>query len=537
MQTDPAAAPPAADAVSVPIVPSVLLLEPAAEDSPERKLERRYVTGALMLVMVLASMEQTVTSTAMPTIIGELHGLQHYAMVTAVYLLACTVSMPLYGRLADALGRKPVILGAIGLFLLSSVLAASARTMEQLIIYRGLQGLGAGGIMPVVLTILGDIFTLKQRAHVQGFFSAVWGTASLAGPWLGAQLVLRFGWRSIFFVNLPFGVMSLLVLMARYHDREKPHPTDLDLPGVAGMTVACAAMLALVSRLGPGGWSWPTTALLGGVSLVAGLYFIRHERRAKHPIMPPALMMRREIGPSLLGSCLLGIAFMSLDTFVPLYVQGGGGGGAQAAAGVVTPVMLTWALSSMIAAPLLVRWGFRKTATIGAVLIAVAFVGLVICSIVHTPRLVLTAVLAIAGFGFGPASMSYLLAAQGAVEWQQRGIVTGTLQFFRTMGAAVGIGLLGAMFKGAMVKLLARPDLTRLVANGVDPSTLLDDKVQSKLAPETLAAIRHTIASSLVWVFIAMLVFAILGIFVTLLMSRRKVENVSTTQAMEAAVN
>src|SRR5689334_1240518 len=166
-------------------------VEPTPTSAPP--LDRRYVTAAMMLVMVLASMEQTVTSTAMPTIIGDLHGLEHYAWVASIYLLACTISMPLYGRLADALGRKKVILFSIALFCGASVLAAGAKTMIQLICFRGIQGLGAGGIMPVVLTILGDIFTLEERAAVQGFFSAIWGTAALAGPALGALLVNTFG--------------------------------------------------------------------------------------------------------------------------------------------------------------------------------------------------------------------------------------------------------------------------------------------------------------------------------------------------------
>src|SRR3954467_14637234 len=184
--------------------------------APTRILDRRFVTAALMLVMVLASMEQTVTSTAMPTIIGELHGLEHYSWVASIYLLACTVSMPLYGRLADALGRKRVLLFAIGLFCAASVLAAMSTSMLQLIGWRAAQGLGAGGIMPVVLTIIGDLFTIEERARIQGFFSAVWGTASLAGPALGALLVHTMGWRSVFFVNLPFGVIGFLVLAWKY---------------------------------------------------------------------------------------------------------------------------------------------------------------------------------------------------------------------------------------------------------------------------------------------------------------------------------
>src|SRR5271154_1056003 len=226
------------------VPPSPVQIVAAAKTGP--RMDRRWVTAAVMLVMVLASMEQTVTSTAMPTIIGSLHGLEHYSWVASIYLLACTVSMPLYGRLADALGRKRVILFCISLFAISSMLAATARTMPELIACRGLQGLGAGGIMPVVLTILGDIFTLEERARIQGLFSGVWGISSLAGPALGWFLIATLGWRSIFFVNLPFGALAMLVLMRFYHDQEKPRAVNLDLAGIASLAVGCMGLLMLV---------------------------------------------------------------------------------------------------------------------------------------------------------------------------------------------------------------------------------------------------------------------------------------------------
>src|SRR2546423_8097588 len=192
---------------------------------------RRFITAALLLVMVLVSMEMTVTSTAMPSIIGELHGLEHYSWVASIYLLACTVTMPLYGRMADALGRKRVVLAAIAIFCAASLLASAAHSMTQLILFRGLQGLGAGGVMPVVLTILGDIFTLEERAKIQGFFSGVWGTSSLAGPALGALLVKPLGWRSVSWVNLPIGLLGLIGLAWQYRERRQHHEMDLDLPG------------------------------------------------------------------------------------------------------------------------------------------------------------------------------------------------------------------------------------------------------------------------------------------------------------------
>lgn len=491
--------------------------------------DRRYVTAAMMIVMVLASMEQTVTSTAMPTIIGDLHGLEHYSWVASIYLLACTVSMPLYGRLADALGRKKVVLVAISLFCVASLLASASQTMGQLILFRGLQGLGAGGIMPVVLTILGDIFTLEERATIQGFFSMVWGTASLAGPALGAMLVRTLGWRSIFFVNLPFGVIGLVVLMWKYQDKEKPHTTDLDLPGICLLAIACTAILTLVSRLGPDGWAWPAAMMLAVIAAGTIAWFIRVEQSAANPVMPPKLIMQRAIGPSLIGSCLLGVGFLSLDTYVPLYVQGAKGGGAMAAASVVTPVMLAWASSGILAAPLVVRWGFRNTALMGCLLTTISFSGLFACAMFDAPHWVLTSVLFLSGFGFGPASMAYLLASQNAVAWQQRGIVTSSIQFFRTIGGAVGIGVLGMFFN-----LLTASQMQQLRETGIDPSKLLDAEARKLMSADTLSRASGMFGHGLTWVFASMVICVLAQFVVTLLLPNQKADHaVRASEAME----
>ncbi len=511
------------------VPPSPVQLAAAAKTGP--RMDRRWVTAALMLVMVLASMEQTVTSTAMPTIIGSLHGLEHYSWVASIYLLACTVSMPLYGRLADALGRKRVILFSIGLFAVSSMLASTAHSMPELIAYRGLQGLGAGGIMPVVLTILGDIFTLEERAQIQGLFSAVWGTAALAGPALGWFLVVTLGWRSIFFVNLPFGLLGFVVLAKSYHDQERPRAVHLDLPAIGSLAIGCMALLMLVSRLGPGGWTLQTSLALAGVSILAISFFIRSERRSADPIMPVDLLLNRAIGPSLLGSLLLGIGFLSLDTFVPLYVQGVRGGGAGAAAWVVTPVMLTWAMSGIVAAPLVVRWGFRNVSMLGSVLIVLGFSGLLICTAMGAPKHVLAAVLALTGLGFGPASMSFLLSAQNAVSWQRRGIVTSSIQFFRTIGGSLGIGILGAVFN-----IITLPKLATLESAGVTPAKLLDPRLRSQLSPQILHSAGWMIDGGLHWVFVSMLGVGIVQLIVSRWMPALKVERTPTRSEMAEAM-
>jgi MFS family permease len=477
-------------------------------------VDRRWITAALMLVMVLAAMELTITSTAMPTIIGQLHGLDHYWWVTSVYLLVSTVTMPIYGRLADVLGRKRVVLVAIGVFCIASVLASSAQNLGQLIFYRGLQGLGAGGIMPVVLTILGDIFTLEERAKMQGLFSAVWGGSSLAGPAIGALLVDTLGWRSIFFVNLPLGALGFFVLAQRYHDHEKPHSTDLDIPGAALLAATCSAILGLVFAVGTDEIPLPVDAGLAILAVAAAVALVRVERRASNPIFPLDLMSKRTIGPAILGSALMGVAFFGVDTYVPLYVQGTTGAGPKAAAGVVTPVMFAWAASGIVVAPIIVRFGFRRTAVVGSLITSLSFTGLFLCAVLKAHGVVLAAVLMASGLGFGAASMSYLLSVQHSVSWQQRGIITSGVQFVRHMGGAIGIGLLGMLFN-----VLSVPQMQQLREMGVAPATVMDPQLRDQLPASAHSIIVAMIDSGLTWVFAAMAATAVLQTAISVLMA------------------
>lgn len=498
-----------------PSAPATPPAQVAGPPAPRPSIDRRMTTAALLITMVLVSMEMTIASTAMPTIIGELQGLAHYAWVASVYLLTATVTMPLYGRLADVLGRKRVLLTAISLFCLGSLLCSTAQSMPQLIIWRGLQGLGAGGVMPIVLTILGDLFTLEERARIQGYFTAVWGTSALAGPALGAFLVNTLGWRSIFFVNIPFGAVAIAILIWRYHDVEKPHHTSLDLPGAASLATACTCLLLLVSRLGPDGWSVAMIACLLGVATLAAVFFIYHERRTPHPLVSPQMLAHRGIGPAMLAALLLGAGFLSLDTFVPLYIQGARGGGPTAAAAVVTPVMLASSLFTLVAMPLIVRWGFRKTALLGCILFSAGFAALLLAAALNAPQWGITAVLLIAGAGMTPASMSYLLSAQNAVDWQQRGGVTASVTFCRTMGGALGVGILGALFN-----LLTRKPFAELADQGVAAAAALDPSRHSELPEAALEQVHGIIGHAMLWLFGAMLLLALLQTLATLRLPR-----------------
>ncbi|MGN6367585.1 MAG: MFS transporter [Phycisphaerae bacterium] len=508
---------------------------------------RRWTTAALLLVMVLASMEATVTATAMPTIIGDLHGLEHYSWVISIYLLASTIAMPLYGRLSDVLGRKKVLLFAIALFCAASTMAAFSRTMGELILLRGMQGLGAAGIMPIVLTIIGDIFTLEERAKMQGAFSAVWGTASFLGPALGAFLVgtTRFapyvpawfapmlGWHVIFWVNLPAGFAGMLVLMWKYQDRQKPHSTDLDLPGVGLLALGSTALLAGVSLLA--GLTIPHWAAAGlavaGVGVMAG--FVRWERVSGNPIMPPGMMLNRAIGPSMLASALLGVVVYSIENYVPFFVQGGRGGSAASAAATVTPTMLAWATSGIVAAPLMVKWGFRRMATIGAVLSAAGLSGLLATALTGGPLWCITGTLFITGCGFGCGSMAMLLAAQDAVQWQQRGIVTSGVTFCRMFGGALAVGLFGALFN-----MISATRLEQMAKGKFVTSELLNPQKLGELQktqPELLADAQSVICHGIWWVFGAMVAAGFLQIFVCRKISSHKSEHgVTRAEMMES---
>ncbi len=277
-------------------------------------------------------------------------------------------------------------------------------------------------------------------------------------------------------------------------------------------------------------WSpWLTPGLLV-VCVISTILFVRHERRAEDPLLPLDVLSSATIAPCLIGSLLLGIGFLSLDTYVPLYVQGGRGGDAFAAAKVVTPVMLAWAISGIYSAPLVVKWGFRKTSILGCALMLVGFAGLILCDLLHLSDNVLTTILAITGLGFGPASMSYLLAAQGAVTWSQRGTVTSSIQLTRTLGGALGIGLLGAL-----LNILNRPLMADFAKQGFAPAYLLDPTMHGRLPPDLLHHAQVTMSHNLMWVFVGMIAFAFIQMLTTTRMTDVKSEHkMSAAEAMEA---
>ena len=469
---------------------------------------RRTVVIALVLVTALASFESTVVSTAMPTIIGDLGGLPLYSWVFSIYLLTATVMMPIYGRLADIYGRRRIMLVAITVFLSGAIACALARSMPQLIAARGLQGLGAAGLVPIALTVSGDLFSLEERARVQGLFSSVWGTASLIGPLLGAWMTMSFGWRSIFTINIPLGIVAFVLVATQMIESRASLPDPLDLAGAASLAVGVTTLLFAVLH-SPGGKGLGLPGRLGLFVVSAGslALFARLQLRRHHPLIPPKLLVRLQTAAPYMGGVLLGTTIFGVDTFVPLFVQGARGGTAGAAGAVVTPLVFFWATSATLAARLIVRFGFRRTARWGAILILTGLSALVLAAFLNASVPWISAACAVVGCGLGPSSMSQVLGIQNVVEERERGVATSLVPFFRAIGGSIGVGALGGLLAVGLDRRLGAAAETagRLLAAGHAGGS-------SSVAPE---AFRVAIERSLIPVFAILAALAVVNLAVT----------------------
>lgn len=466
--------------------------EPGASVEAPRIADRKIAVVALLLAMTVTAMEQLVVSTAMPTIIQSLKGFDIYPWVVSAYLLAITVTTPVYGKLADLFGRKRVLLFGLTLFSLGSMLSGLSQSMPQLIAMRAVQGLGAGAVAPIVLTMLGDMFTLRERAKVQGLFSAVWGLSSIAGPVIGGYLTDRFGWPWVFYVSVPFSVASAIVLIAKVREAVAPRPAAaIDWPGAIFMTASSSLFLELI--LNGSRQSAPWNLLVAAASAVFAVFFVRQERRAVDPILPLDLFRDRTIVVSIAGSFLIGGLFFGIETYVPIYIQGVLGGTATSSGQVLTPMFLSWACSVVVAAWIAVHFGFRRAGVGGSLLVALGTLGLIAGA--SRPDRQAPAFLIgmlVVGLGMGPTFLSQLLSAQHAVPWNRRGVATGAVTFCRTIGGAIGVGLLGATLSWTLAGELRRSGLEK-----VDVADALRPESHQSIPPAQLDGVRRSLGLSL----------------------------------------
>jgi EmrB/QacA subfamily drug resistance transporter len=403
----------------------------------ENLSRRGLIVVGLMMAMFLSAIEATIVATAMPSIINDLGGLRLYGLVGSSYLLAATVTIPIYGRLADLRGRKSMMLLGIGLFLLGSALCALAPRLGYLVIGRVVQGLGAGAIQPITMTLVGDLFALEERGRIQGMMGALWGFAGIAGPLLGGTLVATLGWRSIFWLNIPFGIMAAVVLWRNLKEpAQKGAASSLDWPGAALLVLGSGALLTASGGVAP------LPLALVGVALLVALFFV--ERTSAKPLLPLELLTRRDVAIGSLSAAMVGICFMGILNFLPLFIQSGLGRSPALAGTALTPLLIGWPIAATASSALLVRTGFRLPLILGALAIALATAALRVW--MHYPvQWVLWPVMLVMGAGLGLATSSVVIAVQTSVGYAQRGLATAFNMFSRSMGGAVGVGLAGLL--------------------------------------------------------------------------------------------
>jgi EmrB/QacA subfamily drug resistance transporter len=403
---------------------------------------RWLVTTGLLLGNFLAALEATVVSTAMPTVVASLGGLHHYSWVFSAYLLTSTASVPLWGRLSDLYGRRRPYLAAIAIFLLGSMLAGVSQTMVQLILFRALQGLGAGGLIPISLTVIGEIYTLAERTRMQALLSSVWGVASVLGPLLGGIITDSISWRWVFFLNLPIGLVAGLIVNRTLPEHAHRRRVTVDWQG--GLLLFLSTTFLLVA-LTEGSLVW---ALVGVGCVVV---FTRVERAAVHPILPFGLFRNRTVAVATAIGFLSGMTLFGALAFIPLLIQINTGGSATSAGQVLTPIYLMWVLASIVAARTVLRAGVRLMTVIGVAAVFVAF-SLLPWLAVGSSRAVVFADMGLMGTGLGLALLSLLLAVQHSVDRGDLGVATSLNMFARTMGGAVGVAVMGAIVAAGVGK-------------------------------------------------------------------------------------
>ncbi|HEY4121918.1 MAG TPA: MFS transporter [Byssovorax sp.] len=406
-------------------------------------LRRRVATAAVMAGLVVTAFEGSVVTPAMPTIAKDLGGYSLYAWVFTGYLLASTLAVPLSGKLADRVGRRPVFVTGMALFLAGSVLCGAATSMPALVAFRVLQGLGVGAIAPIGTTISADLYSLEERAKVHGLFTASWGLANVAGPPLGGAIVQVWGWRYVFFVNVPFGALAVLLLVMSYVDPPRARRGFVDVTSALVAAVALGASLLAADRGAPGGV--PGRVALAVLGLAAGATFLRREARSSDPIVPRDALADPFVRAGAIGSLFVGAIIYAPTAYVPLWIARDEGGDALRAGSALVPMLVGWSIGSTLGVRVLVKKGIRYTATRG---LTIALVGAVLlAAVVHgaAPHAVLYVALALLGLGLGPAANSLLLGSQMRVPWQTRGVVTSSVHAGRALGGSIAVATLAAL--------------------------------------------------------------------------------------------
>ncbi|MFG2041157.1 MDR family MFS transporter [Dactylosporangium sp. NPDC048998] len=482
--------------------------------------ERGPVLGSVMLTTGLVALDSTIIATAVPSVVRDLGGFAHFPWLFSIYLLTAAVTTPLCGKLADVLGRKPVMLFGIVAFLVGSVLCGAAWSMLTLIVFRAVQGIGAGAIQPISMTIIGDLYTVQERARVQGYVAGVWGVASVVGPTLGGVFSEYLSWRWIFYVNVPLGLIAAWMLARHLKESVARRRHRIDYLGAALLIGGCT-LLILGTLEGGITWAWlsaPSVIIFVlGAALITAFVFV--ERRAAEPVLPLWVLRYRTLIGGNLAAVTVGALVIGLSSYVPNFSQGVLGTGALVAGFVVAAMTLGWPIAASLSGHVYLRIGFRNTALIGSLVI---IGGTALCALLteHTTVGMVSLACFVIGVGLGLASAPTLVAVQSVVGWDRRGVVTGTNMFSRSIGSAVGAAAFGAIANATLDRRFAAApaDVRPALGSGADATSIA---LQGGNATSAVADyVRASLFAATHNVFVALAVVGVCSLAVLLLIPR-----------------
>ncbi|MCA1319040.1 MFS transporter [Bacillus tianshenii] len=485
-----------------------------------KRTRRPFVLAAIMLAMFMAAVEATIVSTAMPAIAADLGGFSLYSWVFSSYLLMNAVTVLIYGKLSDLFGRKPILIFGIIVFLIGSILCGMATSIEMLIFFRFIQGFGAGAVMPIASTIVGDMYTKEERAKIQGYLSSVWGISAILGPAIGGLLVQYVSWRFVFWVNIPLGILAIIGLILYLHEGIEKKKHSIDYAGAGLLFVSVSSLMYVLVE---GGvryeWTSKPILLLISISAIAFTLFIIQEKRAVDPMMPFDIWKERSILIANSTSLTTGVMLIGISSFLPAFVQGVMERPPIVAGFTLTTMSIGWPIAAMIAGRLLLKIGFRTTSIIGGVALILGSIIFMTLSPEDGPLWAAFGSFMI-GVGMGFSTTSFIVSIQSTVPWQKRGVATASNMFMRTLGSTIGAALLGGILNSRIQEHLKENGVNQEFS--LDSTTLLlNEERRNQLSESMRTLLQDGLTSALQTVYIAVAVFAVISFLLILLLPKK----------------
>ena len=482
----------------------------------QNRSNTKIVTIAIFLTTFMTAIEGTIVSTAMPTIVSDLNGLEIMNWVVSTFLLMTAVSTPIYGKLADSIGRKPVFLFGIAVFVVGSALCGIAQNMVELILFRVIQGLGSGAVQPVAVTIIADLYTLEKRAKMLGLNSGFWGVASVIAPLLGGFIVQHLSWHWIFYINVPLGIIAFLLVVFFLKERKTSSNSTLDLKGTTCLVIFLLALMIFLQELEDG----LNLVLLGLVAIIiiSAIIFFKTEKRAKDPIMPLDMLSSKEFTMINLITLLISGVVIGFEFYIPTWMQGINATSASIAGFAVTPSSLMWIVGSFLIGGMLGRWGIKKTYDYMLLILIVADLALILVPI-YTSFWIFCLIAAFNGTAFGAITTASQVRSQVLVGHDKIGVATSFNTLMKYLGQTMMVSIYGITFNVVVAKQLSHhPNLTQKMMNDIVSA----DKAKH-LAANLIPSLRQVLLSGLKSVYVVSLIVIVLSLILNQLYKQKKI--------------